>query len=107
MTRCELTGRGRPAPRGLETRVLEVVPGDEAVLLGLRVKRPVRGGFGHERTVSQVLTLRNQRVVDIRGHAGRPTAAIVWRSSPFCTCVVTARNPSPTGSSRRCARRSC
>jgi len=60
---------------GVETSVLEVAPGDEAVLLGLRMRRPVRGGFSREHDVYQVLRLRNQRVVDIRGYPSRREAA--------------------------------
>ena len=75
-TRAEVLSRlARRRAGGLETRVLEVVSGDEAVLLGLGVKRPVRGGFGQERPVYQVLKLRNQRVVDIRGYPTRLEAA--------------------------------
>ena len=45
---------------GFQTRVLEVVPGDEAVLLGVSVKGPIAEGFDRGRTVYQVLRLRVQ-----------------------------------------------
>jgi len=60
---------------GLETQVIEVVPCRGAVLLGLRVKRPVPGGFAREHIVYQVMSVSNQRVVDIRGYPSRPEAA--------------------------------
>ena len=56
---------------GLETQVIEIVPCEGAVLLGLHVKRPVPGGFAHEQSVYQVLSVSNQRVVDIRGYPSR------------------------------------
>jgi ketosteroid isomerase-like protein/uncharacterized glyoxalase superfamily protein PhnB len=60
---------------GVETGVIEVVPGHQAVLLGLTVKRPVGGDFSREHNVYQVLSLRDGRVVDIRGYPERATAA--------------------------------
>src|SRR5258708_6774887 len=65
----------RQRANGLETQVIEVVPCEGAVLLGLRVKRPVPGGFAREQSVYQVLSVSNQRVVDIRGYPSRPEAA--------------------------------
>lgn len=60
---------------GLQRRLLEVTPGEDAVLLGVRATRPVSGGFGREHDVYQVLRVRNQRIVDIRGYASRDEAA--------------------------------
>ena len=60
---------------GLQTQLIEVVPGDDAVLVGFNVKRPVTGGFAREHVVYQVLKLRNQLVVDIRGYGDRASAA--------------------------------
>jgi glyoxalase/bleomycin resistance protein/dioxygenase superfamily protein len=60
---------------GMETEILEVVPARDAVLLGLNVKRPVHGGFARERTIYQVLKVRDRRVVDIRGYGSRAQAA--------------------------------
>jgi ketosteroid isomerase-like protein len=59
---------------GVQTGVIEVVPGHHAVLLGLTVKRPVGGDFSREHNVYQVLSLRKGRVVDIRGYPERATA---------------------------------
>ena len=63
------------AAAGVETHVTEVVPGDESILVGLRVKRPVRDGFSREHSVYQVLKVRNGLVVDIRGYPSRSAAA--------------------------------
>src|ERR1700730_15214269 len=60
---------------GLETQVIEIVPCRGAVLLGLRVKCRVPGGFAREHIVYQVMSVSNQRVVDIRGYPSRPEAA--------------------------------
>jgi ketosteroid isomerase-like protein/uncharacterized glyoxalase superfamily protein PhnB len=75
-TRAEVLDRlAAQRANGLETQLIEVVPGDDAVVLGLQVKRPVRGGFAREHTLYQVLRVRDQRVVDIRGYASRSEAA--------------------------------
>jgi catechol 2,3-dioxygenase-like lactoylglutathione lyase family enzyme/ketosteroid isomerase-like protein len=60
---------------GMQTHLIEVVPGPDAVLVALNVRRPVTGGFARERTVYQVLKIRNQHVVDIRGYGSRGEAA--------------------------------
>ena len=62
--------------RGMHTQLIEVVAaGTDAVLVGFNVKRPVEGGFARENVVYQVLKLRNQQVVDIRGYGNRAAAA--------------------------------
>jgi hypothetical protein len=65
----------RQRAAGMQRRLLEVVPGADAILVGFNVKRPVQGGFAREHPVYQVLTVRNQHVVDIRGYASRAEAA--------------------------------
>src|SRR5579859_6871228 len=65
----------RQQAQGLDTTVLEVQPGNDAILVGLSVRRPSRGGYSRESTVHQVLKVRDQRVVDIRGYSSRLEAA--------------------------------
>jgi ketosteroid isomerase-like protein len=60
---------------GMHMQVFEVAPGADAVLVGLNVKRSVPGGFARARTVYEVLKVRNQHVVDIRGYPTRAEAA--------------------------------
>lgn len=60
---------------GLQIQLVEVVPGDDAVLVGFTVRRPVRGGFAREHTVYQVLKVRESKVTDIRGYGSRVEAA--------------------------------
>jgi ketosteroid isomerase-like protein len=75
-SRADVMSRlARQRAAGLETTVLEVVPGKEAILVGLSLKRPLPGGYGREHTVHQVLKVRDQRVVDIRGFSSRLEAA--------------------------------
>ena len=56
---------------GLKTQVLEVTPGEDAILVGLCVRRPQSA----DQTVYQVLGLRNGMVADIRGFQSRAEAA--------------------------------
>jgi len=56
----------------MDTQLLEVLPSADAVMVGFNVKRPVPGGFARERTVYQVLRIRDRRVIDVRGY--------VWES---------------------------
>jgi ketosteroid isomerase-like protein len=65
---------GRSAA-GVETTLLEVVPGANSMLVGFRVRRPEAGGSRRERTVYQVMTLRGDRIVDIRGYPHPEEAA--------------------------------
>jgi uncharacterized glyoxalase superfamily protein PhnB len=60
---------------GVETDVVEAVPGLGSVMLGLRVRRGVGEGFTRERSVYQVLKVRNGLVIDIRGYGSRSDAA--------------------------------
>src|SRR5438105_13632493 len=59
-TRADVLNRlAAQAAAGVETHVTEVVPGDESILVGSRVKRPVRDGFSREHSVYQVLKVRD------------------------------------------------
>lgn len=60
---------------GMQTRLLEVVPGHDGVLVGVNVKWPAQGGFAREQTRYQVLKIRNSQIVDIRGYDSRAEAA--------------------------------
>jgi hypothetical protein len=60
---------------GMRTTLLDVTPGTDAVLLALHVTWPVAEGFARERTVYQVLKVRDQHIVDIRGYSSRASAA--------------------------------
>ena len=72
-SRADVLSRlARQLAAGVETQVNEVVPGDEAILLGLQVKRPVQGGYGRERSIHQVLSVRDRLMVDIRGTRAAP-----------------------------------
>ena len=59
----------------MQTELLEVIPGADAVVVGLNVKRPVQGGFAREHSVYQVLKVRHRHIVDIRGYGNRAEAA--------------------------------
>jgi ketosteroid isomerase-like protein len=61
---------------GVETEVIEVVPGVESVLVGLRVTHPASGGSRRERSVHQLMALRDGLIVDIRGLPSREAAAV-------------------------------
>ena len=60
---------------GMETRVVDVVPGENSVLLELRISQPASDGSTRQRTVFQALTLRDGLVSDIRGFPSRTEAA--------------------------------
>jgi len=60
---------------GMQTELLDVIPGADAVVVGFNVKRPVQGGFTREHTVYQVLKVRHRHIVDIRGYGNRAEAA--------------------------------
>ena len=60
---------------GMQAEVVEATPGTDAVLLGLRVRHPVPGGFARERSLYQVLRLRDGLITDIRGYPSRAAAA--------------------------------
>jgi hypothetical protein len=75
-TRAQVLDRiGKQRAAGMQTQVLEVVPGTEAVLVGLDVKWPVSEGFARRRTIYQVMKVRDGHVVDIRGYDSRAEAA--------------------------------
>ena len=60
---------------GIETTLAECSPGDSAVLVGFTVREPSRSGSTRERSVYQVLGLRDGRIVDISGYPSRTEAA--------------------------------
>ena len=60
---------------GAEVQVIECVPGAQSVLLGLRVRRPAANGYSRERTVHQVLTVRDGLIAEIRAYPDRGAAA--------------------------------
>jgi ketosteroid isomerase-like protein len=60
---------------GLESEVIEVVPGGESVLVGLRVSRPEADGSRRVSTVHQVMRLHNGLIADILGYPSREAAA--------------------------------
>jgi ketosteroid isomerase-like protein len=60
---------------GMQTQLLEVVPGDGTLLVGVNVKWPVPGGFAREQTRYQVLKVQSSKIVEIRGYADRAEAA--------------------------------
>jgi ketosteroid isomerase-like protein len=60
---------------GIRTSLAECSPGDSAVLVGLTVREPSRTGSMRERSVYQVLGLRDGLVVDITGYPNRTEAA--------------------------------
>jgi ketosteroid isomerase-like protein len=60
---------------GMQTQVLEVTPGAEAVLAGFELSWPVAEGFARQRTVYWVMKVRDGHVVDIRGYGSRAEAA--------------------------------
>jgi hypothetical protein len=71
-TRADMLNRlASQVAAGVETHVLAVLPGDESILLGLSVKRAVGNEFSHERSIYQVLRIRNHLLVDIRGYSNR------------------------------------
>jgi hypothetical protein len=75
-TRAQVLERlAKQRAAGMRTQVLEVVPGAEAVLVGFDVKWPVSEGFTRQRTVYQVMKVRDRHVVDIRGYGSRAEAA--------------------------------
>jgi len=75
-TRADVISRlQRQRAAGLQTRLLEVVAGDDAVLAGFKVRRPGSQAQAPEETVYQVLRVRNGQVVDIRGFPSRAEAA--------------------------------
>src|SRR5215831_11626639 len=63
---------------GLESRVLEVVPGMHGILVALKVRQPAHAGHDHDHewTVYQALKVDDQRIVDIRGCPNRYSAAV-------------------------------
>jgi ketosteroid isomerase-like protein len=68
--------------RGMQTQLLEVVPGDSTLLVGFNVKSPVEGGFLRGQTRYQVLRVRNSQIVDIRGYSNRAEAAAAAGMAP-------------------------
>lgn len=60
---------------GMHAQVIEATPGAGAVLLGLRLRHPVRGGFAREHRLYQVLRLRGGLISDIRAYPSRAAAA--------------------------------
>ncbi len=60
---------------GLRAAPIEVVPGDDALLVVLDVSRPTSGGFARGSTVYQVMRLQDGLIVDIRGYGSRAEAA--------------------------------
>lgn len=75
-TRAQVLERlAKQRASGMQTKVLEVVPGADAVLVSIDVKWPVSEGFARQRMVYQVMKVHDQRVVDIRGYGSRAEAA--------------------------------
>ena len=75
-TRAEVLNRfADMLSSGVEAEVIEATPGHDAVLLGLRVRRPVGGGAAREHRVYQVMRLRRGLIADIRGYPDRAAAA--------------------------------
>src|ERR1051326_8516395 len=69
--------------RGVQTSVLEVTPGEHGVLVALKVRQPAHAGHDHDHewTVYQALSVRDRRIVEIRGCPNRYSAAVrsgVW-----------------------------
>jgi hypothetical protein len=60
---------------GIETTLVEFSPGDTAVLVGFTVKDASHSGSTHERSVYQVLGLRDRLIIDISGYPSRTEAA--------------------------------
>ncbi len=60
---------------GARATVSEVIPGDDKLLVGLRVTLPDARGRADEDDRWQVLTVRAGLIVDIRGYDNRPEAA--------------------------------
>jgi catechol 2,3-dioxygenase-like lactoylglutathione lyase family enzyme len=61
---------------GLRADLIEVVPGEDALLVVLDVSRPARDGHARGTTVYQVMRLHDGLIVDIRGCDSRAAAAI-------------------------------
>ena len=75
-TRAEVLNRlAERVAAGLQTEVIEVVPGVESVLVSLRVSRPEADGSRQVRNVYQVMRLRNGLIADIRAYPSREAAA--------------------------------
>lgn len=67
----------RAAAAGVRATVTEVVPGKDALLVGLAVTgRDAAGKAGDPDMRWQVLTVRDGLVVDVRGYEERATAAM-------------------------------
>ena len=68
----------RQRQSGLETTVLEITPGERGVMVRLNLRQPAHPGHDHDHewTVNQALTVRDQRVIDIRGYPNRYSAAV-------------------------------
>jgi hypothetical protein len=64
---------------GVETQVIEVLPGVESVLAGLPVSRPERDSSRRARSVYHVMTGRNGRIVAIRALPSRAAAGVQAR----------------------------
>jgi len=61
---------------GMRAEVTEVVPGSGALLVGVRVSGPPAAGQGRDSVERwQVMTIRDDRVADIRGFEDRTEAA--------------------------------
>jgi ketosteroid isomerase-like protein len=63
------------AADGVKARIVEVVAGADAFLVELYVSRPQGTAHQRERSVYQVLTVRDGLVTDIRGYLSRAEAA--------------------------------
>lgn len=75
-TRADVIGRlTKMRAAGMETSVLEVTATDDAALVGFNVSEPTSEGTRRQRTVFQVMTLRDGRIADIRGFPSRTDAA--------------------------------
>jgi hypothetical protein len=78
-TRAAVMNRLRQQRQGgLETSVLEVMPGIHGILLALRMRQPAHAGHDHDHewTVYQALRVDQQQIVDIRGYPNRYSAAV-------------------------------
>src|SRR5438067_11480551 len=59
----------------MQTRVLEAVPAANSVLVGFSIANRQPDGSHRQRTVFQVMTVRDGRVSEIRGYPSRTEAA--------------------------------
>jgi hypothetical protein len=92
-TRAAVLDRlGQQRQRGLETSVIEVTPGEQGILVALKVREPAQAGHDHDHewTVYQALKVHDRHIIDIRGYPNRYSAAVhagVWVDPGSATLV--------------------